>query len=95
MHFDWSTLILQTINVLVLLWLLRRFLFRPVAAIIAQRQAAAEKLLADAAAATQSRPRRRRHKRRSARRPWPRTAIVSWPRRTPRPRPTAPPAEQR
>jgi F-type H+-transporting ATPase subunit b len=51
MHFDWSTLILQTVNVLVLLWLLRRFLFRPVMAIIAQRQATAEKLLADAAAA--------------------------------------------
>jgi F-type H+-transporting ATPase subunit b len=51
MHFDWSTLLLQTINVLVLLWLLRRFLFRPIVAIIAQRKDAAEKLLADAAAA--------------------------------------------
>lgn len=51
MHFDWSTLILQTVNVLVLLWLLRRFLFRPVVAIVAQRRDAAEKLLADAAAA--------------------------------------------
>jgi F-type H+-transporting ATPase subunit b len=50
MHFDWSTLILQTVNVLVLLWLLRRFLFRPVAAIIAERRAAAEKLLTDATA---------------------------------------------
>lgn len=50
MHFDWSTLILQTINVLVLLWLLRRFLFRPVVAIIAERRNAAETLLADAAA---------------------------------------------
>ena len=51
MHFDWSTLVLQTVNVLVLLWLLRRFLFRPVVAIIEQRKAAAEKLLADATAA--------------------------------------------
>jgi F-type H+-transporting ATPase subunit b len=51
MHFDWSTLFLQTINILVLLWLLRRFLFRPVVAIIAERKEAAEKLLADAAAA--------------------------------------------
>ena len=50
MHFDWSTLILQTVNVLVLLWLLRRFLFRPVLAIIAERKAVAESLLADAAA---------------------------------------------
>lgn len=51
MHFDWSTLSLQTINILVLLWLLRRFLFRPVVAIIAERKGAAEKLLDDAAAA--------------------------------------------
>jgi F-type H+-transporting ATPase subunit b len=50
MRFDWSTLALQTINVLVLLWLLRRFLFRPVAGLIAARQQAAETLLADAAA---------------------------------------------
>lgn len=50
MHFDWSTLVLQTINVLVLLWLLRRYLFRPVVAIVAERKTAAEKLLSDAAA---------------------------------------------
>jgi F-type H+-transporting ATPase subunit b len=50
MHIDWSTLALQTINVLVLVWLLARFLFRPVKTIIAERHAAAEKLLADAAA---------------------------------------------
>jgi len=49
MHFDWSTLALQTINVVVLIWLLARFLFRPVRAIIDQRRAAAEQLLADAA----------------------------------------------
>ena len=49
MHIGWSTLALQTINVLVLVWLLARFLFRPVGAIIAQRRAAAERLLADAA----------------------------------------------
>jgi F-type H+-transporting ATPase subunit b len=51
MHFDWSTLVLQTANVLILLWLLRRFLFRPVVTIVAERRNAAEKLLADAAAA--------------------------------------------
>ena len=51
MHFDWSTLVLQTVNVLVLLWLLRRFLFRPVVAIIAARKDAADKLLADAGVA--------------------------------------------
>ncbi len=51
MHLDWSTLALQTINVLVLIWLLRRFLFRPIAELIAARRASVEKTLADAAAA--------------------------------------------
>lgn len=51
MRFDLTTLALQTINLLVLLWLLRRFLFRPVVEVIARRKAAAETLLADAAAA--------------------------------------------
>jgi F-type H+-transporting ATPase subunit b len=50
MHIDWSTLALQTINALVLVWLLARFLFRPVADIIAARQNAAQALLADAQA---------------------------------------------
>ena len=50
MHLDWSTLALQTVNVLVLLWLLRRYLFRPVMASVAARRAAAEALLAEAAA---------------------------------------------
>jgi len=48
MRIDWWTLALQTVNVLVLVWILSRFLFRPVESIIAQRQAAAAKLLADA-----------------------------------------------
>jgi F-type H+-transporting ATPase subunit b len=51
MHLDWSTLALQTVNVLVLLWLLHRFLFKPVTAIIADRRHAAEKMLAEAEAA--------------------------------------------
>lgn len=49
MHLDWSTLTLQTVNVLVLLWLLQRYLFRPVMGIIAARRQAAETLLAEAA----------------------------------------------
>lgn len=49
MRFDWWTLGLQAVNVLVLLWLLKRFLFGPVKAIVAARRAAAEKLLDDAA----------------------------------------------
>ncbi|WP_341318327.1 F0F1 ATP synthase subunit delta [Paraburkholderia sp. IMGN_8] len=51
MRIDWSTLVLQTINALVLIWLLARFLFRPVADIIAERQKAAQALIADADAA--------------------------------------------
>lgn len=48
MQIDWWTLALQAINVLILIWLLSRFLFRPVMGVIAQRQAAAVALLADA-----------------------------------------------
>ena len=54
MHFDWATLALQTINILVLIWLLRRFLFRPVADIVAARKDAVEKQLADAAKAREA-----------------------------------------
>jgi F-type H+-transporting ATPase subunit b len=50
MHIDGWTLALQTINVVVLIWLLSRFLYRPVVAAIADRQAAAAKILADAEA---------------------------------------------
>jgi len=51
MRIDWWTLGLQAVNVLVLIWLLARFLFRPVVDIIAARQKAAEQLLGDAKAA--------------------------------------------
>jgi len=51
MHIDWWTLTLQTVNVLVLIWILGRFFFRPVADIVAKRQEETSKLLADAAAA--------------------------------------------
>jgi F-type H+-transporting ATPase subunit b len=49
MRIDWWTLALQTVNVLILIWLLGRFLFRPVAEIVARRQDEANKLIADAA----------------------------------------------
>jgi F-type H+-transporting ATPase subunit b len=49
MRIDWWTLALQTANVLILIWLLARFLFRPVTEIVARRQDEANKLLADAA----------------------------------------------
>jgi F-type H+-transporting ATPase subunit b len=54
MRIDWWTLALQAINFLVLLWILSRFLFRPVAAMIAARQAATAKLLEDARSARQA-----------------------------------------
>jgi F-type H+-transporting ATPase subunit b len=45
---DWSTLVLELINFLVLVWLLKRFLYKPVLDIIARRRAGIEKTLADA-----------------------------------------------
>ena len=50
MRFDWWTLALQFVNVVVLIWILSRFLFRPVANIIAARQSTIEQSLADIAA---------------------------------------------
>ena len=60
MRLDLWTLALQAVNVLVLVWLLARFLYRPVTAIIAQRRAEAAKLLADAAEAARRGDARRR-----------------------------------
>lgn len=51
MTIDWWTLGLQTVNVLILIWILARFLFNPVAKIIAERQAAAHAALDEAGAA--------------------------------------------
>ncbi|MDR3453737.1 MAG: F0F1 ATP synthase subunit B, partial [Rhodoferax sp.] len=59
MKIDWWTLGLQAINVVVLVWLLSRFLFKPVAAIIAERQAAAARLLSEAQAARDAAQRER------------------------------------
>ena len=53
MRIDWWTLALQTVNVLILIWILGRFFFRPVMDIVVKRQQEANKLLADAAAARQ------------------------------------------
>jgi F-type H+-transporting ATPase subunit b len=50
MQIDWWTLGLQAINFLVLVWLLSRFLYRPVRKVIADRRAEAEHALADAKA---------------------------------------------
>lgn len=51
MHLDLWTLALQAINALILIWLLKRFLFSPVVRIIAERRAAADDLMAEAEAA--------------------------------------------
>jgi F-type H+-transporting ATPase subunit b len=51
MHIDWWTLALQTVNVLILIWILGRFFFRPVADLVAKRKEATSKVLADAEAA--------------------------------------------
>lgn len=48
MNFDWSTFILEIVNFLVLVWLLRHFLYRPVLSMIEQRQHTVQKTLDDA-----------------------------------------------
>jgi F-type H+-transporting ATPase subunit b len=47
-EFSWTTFILEVINFLVLLWILKRFLYKPVLEAIARRRGAIEKTLADA-----------------------------------------------
>lgn len=51
MRIDWWTLGFQTVNVVILVWLLERFFWRPVAAMIEQRRILTAKALADAKAA--------------------------------------------
>ncbi len=48
MELDWSTFLLEIVNVLVLVWLLKRFLYRPVMTVIEERKAAIAKTVADA-----------------------------------------------
>jgi F-type H+-transporting ATPase subunit b len=50
MTIDWWTLGIQAVNVLVLVWLLGHFFWKPVAAMIEQRRTSAQKTLADAKA---------------------------------------------
>lgn len=51
MTIDWWTLGIQTVNVLILIWILSRFFWRPLAAMIERRRATAQKTLDDAEAA--------------------------------------------
>jgi len=48
MQFDWWTLALQGVNFLLLVWLLERFLYRPVKDVIARRKVLAENAFAEA-----------------------------------------------
>jgi F-type H+-transporting ATPase subunit b len=51
MSFSWSTFALQAINFLVLVWLLRRFLLKPVQAIVARRKEEISQALTEASVA--------------------------------------------
>ena len=53
MELDWTTFGLQVVNFLVLVWLLKRFLYRPVMDAIARRQATIDQSVTDARAAEQ------------------------------------------
>ncbi len=48
MELDWPTFLLEIVNVLVLVWLLNRFLYRPVMTVIGERESAIAKMVADA-----------------------------------------------
>lgn len=50
MELSWSTIALEVINFLVLVWILKRFLYKPVLNVIARRQSVIEKTMADAKA---------------------------------------------
>lgn len=48
MEFSWSTFLLEIINFLVLVWILKRFLYKPVLGVIARRRADIEDRLTEA-----------------------------------------------
>src|ERR1700689_756363 len=48
MTLSWWTLCIQTVNVVILIWLLGRFFWRPVTAMIEQRRATAQRIVAEA-----------------------------------------------
>jgi F-type H+-transporting ATPase subunit b len=50
MTLSWWTLGIQTVNVVILIWLLGRFFWRPVAAMIEQRRATAQQIVVEAEA---------------------------------------------
>lgn len=48
MEFDWTTFTLEIFNFLILVWILKRFLYHPILDVIARRRDGIEKSLADA-----------------------------------------------
>jgi len=48
LELNWSTFVLEIINFLVLIWILKRFLYKPVLDVIARRRAGIEKALTEA-----------------------------------------------
>lgn len=50
MELNWSTFVLEIVNFLVLVWILKHFLYKPVLEVIARRRGRIEKTLADAEA---------------------------------------------
>jgi F-type H+-transporting ATPase subunit b len=53
MQFDWTTFVLEVLNFLVLVWILKRFFYRPVLAVLDARQARVQAEMAQAAQAQQ------------------------------------------
>ena len=60
MQIDWLTVAAQIINFLVLIWLLQRFLYRPITNAMARREARIEERLSDAKPAAARRRKRPR-----------------------------------
>ena len=50
MEFDWTTFAFEIINFVILVWILQRFLYKPISNAIAERKSAIEKTTADARA---------------------------------------------
>jgi F-type H+-transporting ATPase subunit b len=48
MELNWSTYLLEIVNFLILVWILKRFLYRPVLEVISRRRQAVEQTIADA-----------------------------------------------
>jgi len=48
LELNWSTFVLEIINFLILIWILKRFLYKPVLDVIARRQASIQKDVSDA-----------------------------------------------